>query len=251
MDKTEYNITIIPSTKEPYPMRNTILFLLPFLASPLAAEPLNYNVVSFSESASTIVTNDLMTATLTIREEGSDRQTVSNAVTNRLNIVNARIAANRQFKSELTNRYTQPSYNNKGKISTWHDQATLQIQSKDFAALNKLIAESQKEAAIESLQFSVSPEKRSETINQLSKEALKNFQARAKVISQTLGFSDYKIVNIHLNSNFRTYHDNMMPKAASMRAAPLAAAEAYTPEMTTDNAGSQEISQTVNGSIQM
>ena len=82
-------------------MRNTILFLLPFLASPLAAEPLNYNVVSFSESASTIVTNDLMTATLTIREEGSDRQTVSNAVTNRLNIVNARIAANRQFKSDI------------------------------------------------------------------------------------------------------------------------------------------------------
>lgn len=36
-------------------MRNTILFLLPPFSKPLAAEPLNYNVVSFSESASTIV----------------------------------------------------------------------------------------------------------------------------------------------------------------------------------------------------
>lgn len=232
-------------------MRNAILLLLPFLASPLAAEPLNYNVVSFSESASTIIPNDLMTATLTISEEGNDRQMVSNTVTRRLNIINARITAHRQFKSELTNRYTQPNYNQKGKISSWRDQATLQIQSKDFAALNKLIAESQKEAAIENLQFSVSPEKRSETINELSKQALKNFQTRAKVISQTLGFSNYKIVNIHINSNFRTHNNHLMPKAAVMRAAPIAAAEAYTPEMTADSAGSQEISQTVNGSIQM
>lgn len=230
-------------------MRYASFLLLPLLVAPAFAEPLNYNVVSFSESASTIIANDLMSVTLIISEEGADRQAVNNAVTRRLNAVNARIAAHRQFKSELTNRYTQPNYN-KNKIVSWRDQATIQLESKDFPALNKLIADSQKEATLDNLSFSISPEKRSETINELSKKALQNFQTRAKVISQTLGFSNYKIVNIHLNSDFRTYGaPPVMPMAA--KAAAIRTTEDYTPEMTTDSTGSQEISQTVNGSIQM
>ena len=62
---------------------------LSLAAAPVWAEPLNYNVVSFSESAVATINKDLMTANLRIQEDGTNRQTVSNTVTNRLNALTA------------------------------------------------------------------------------------------------------------------------------------------------------------------
>ncbi|OSI11828.1 SIMPL domain-containing protein [Neisseria canis] len=228
-------------------MRKTIaLLLLSLVAAPTLAEPLNYNVVSFSESASTTADNDLMRVIFSIEEEGSNRQAVSNRITNRLNALNARISANKAFKGAVINRSTQPNYNEKGKITGWYDSAQVSVESKDFQALNKLIAASQNDAAVQNLSFTVSREKRSEITNELSKQALKNFKQRAEVISQTLGFRGYKIVNIQINSNFHTRQASVTMKSHIMDAAAEAA-----PEMTADNPGTEEITQTVSGSIQM
>ncbi|MDO5058538.1 MAG: SIMPL domain-containing protein [Neisseria sp.] len=226
-------------------MRKTALCLLPFLAAPAFAESLNYNVVSFSEQATMTVPQDLMTVNLMVHEEGSNRQNVSNTVTRRLNIVQAKIAENRALKAELTDRRSHPQYD-KGKIVRWSDSAYLQVKSKDFQALNKLVAAVQKEAVLQGLHFSVSPEKRTETTNELSKQALKNFQTRAKTISNTLGASGYKIVNININSSFQT----RSAAAPVMLMAKSAMAYDAAPEMMADNPGTEEISQTVSGSIQ-
>lgn len=229
-------------------MRKTILFTLALFTAPVLAEPLNYNVVSFSESARTTIENDVMNVTFAIEEEGRDRQQVSNQTTTRLNALTARIAANREFKSSSTNRNTRPHYNEKGKIIGWHDSAYVNVQSKNFQALNKLIAASQNEASVQNMGFSVSPEKRSKTINELSREALKNFQARAKFISETMGFKGYKIVNIKIDSQFDTFHTpNLNLKARALNASVSEAA----PQMSGDNSGTEEVVQTVSGSIQM
>ncbi|KPN71682.1 SIMPL domain-containing protein [Neisseria sp. 83E34] len=227
-------------------MRKAIaLLLLPLIATPVFAEPLNYNVVSFSESVSTTADNDLMSVVFAIEEEGKDRQAVSNRITQRLNTLNARISANKAFKGAVINRSTQPHYNEKGKVTGWYDSAYVSVESKDFQALNKLIAASQNDAAVMRLSFTVSPEKRSEITNELSKQALKNFKKRAEVISQTLGFRGYKIVNIQIDSNFRTR------QTAAMKSQTMDAALSSVPEMTADNPGTEEIIQTVSGSIQM
>lgn len=222
---------------------------LSLAAAPVWAEPLNYNVVSFSESAVATINKDLMTANLRIQEDGTNRQTVSNTVTNRLNALTARIKADKSLKSELVGRSVYPRYN-KQKIVGYTDIAYIQVESKDFQALNKLIAASQNEAALENVDFSVSAEKRSETVNNLSRQALKNFTARAQVLSDTLGFGGrYKIVNINIQSDFRSY--------AKTAAAPMMARmadtqyEAAAPEMNINEPGTEEIVQTVNGSVQM
>ncbi|MDO4997631.1 MAG: SIMPL domain-containing protein [Neisseria sp.] len=217
-------------------------------AASVHAEPLNYNVVSFSERVSSTVANDLMSVNLLIRESSSDRQNASNSVTKRLNAVQAQLK-NSAFKVELSNRYVQPEYNNQGKIRGWVDSAYVQVQSKDFVALSKAVAQVQNDAMVQDLRFSVSPEKRHETVNELSKQALKNFRSRAKVLSETLGFSDYKIVNINIDSSFNTsYAAPAMMKTMALRSAMDASS---APEMDVSNPGSEEISQTVNGSIQM
>ncbi|WP_274584350.1 SIMPL domain-containing protein [Neisseria leonii] len=227
-------------------MKRIIMCGLMLAVLPAAAEGLNYNVVSFSESATALVANDLMDVRLTVREEGGDRQAVSNAVTRKLNILNARIRGQEAVESELVHRSVSPRYE-KGKVAAWLDQATVRVQSRDFQALNKLIAQSQQEAVLQGMNFRVSAQKRSETVNRLSRQALENFQARAEVVSRTLGFSGYKIVNLNLDSSFNSYSGGV--RAAKI--APAAMALSDAPEMVTDNPGSEEITQTVSGSIQM
>lgn len=226
------------------------LMLLSLASAPVLAEPLNYNVVSFNESASTTINKDLLTVSFRIQEDAADRQKASNTVTQRLNALLARVRDNKAFKSELTGRSAYPRYNDKQKLIGYTDVATVQVESKDFQALNKLVAASQNEAALDSMSFSVSPEKRSEAIDALSKTALKNFTARAKSISQTLGFGgNYKIVNINIQSDFRTFSKAYGgARAAEMS---LSAAPAAAPEMNIEDAGSEEIIQTINGSVQM
>lgn len=217
-------------------------------AAPVWAEPLNYNVVSFSESAATTVSKDLMTVNLRIQEDGANRQSAGNKVTERLNALNARIRNDKSLKGSLINRSVYPRYN-KQKVVGYTDTAYVRVESKDFQALSKLIAASQNEASVSNLSFSVSSEKRSEAVNELSRQALKNFGARAKVLSETLGFGGrYKVVNINVQSDFRSYEKAASPMVARMAGMQ---ADGAAPEMNIEEPGTEEIVQTVNGSVQM
>ena len=231
--------------------RTALLPLLLAAVLPVAAEPLNYNVVEFSESATATVPNDTLTVHFNISEEGKSRGQVSNTVTRRLNILSHRIEANPKFESELLNRSVSPNYeykNGKSTLIGWRDSATLMVRSKDFQALSKLIADSQSEGAVDNMSFSVSTEKRNEIIDRISKEALTNFRKRADSITRTLGFNSYKIVRLSLNSDFNTSSADYNPVARYKTAALEAAA---APEAIMSNPGTQEVRQTVQGSIQM
>lgn len=227
-----------------------ILFLLPLLAAlPVSAEPLNYNVVSFSETASATVANDTMKITFAVEESGKDRRDVSNRVTRRLNALNARIFADKTFKGAMGNRSAHAVYDDKGRITGWKDTAYISVESKNFQALSQLAASSQNDAAVRGMQFSVSPEKRSATTDELSRQALKNFRTRAEFISNTLGFRGYKIVNIQIDNNFTAYRS---AAPVAMRSAKAAGEESDAAvQIDTSNPGTEEIMQTVSGSIQM
>lgn len=227
-------------------MKKTFLALLAAgaLCQSVWADEVNYNMVSFSESASANVANDLMTVSLMVHSEGADRKTVSNQTTNHLNALNRRIAALSDVKAELRSRNVQLRYDDKGKINGWRDVAYVQVESKNFERLNKLIADSHNDAMVQGMGFSVSPQKRDEAVASLSKQALENFRKRAALISKTMGFGGYKIVNINLNNDFRSFNATpMMMKTARVAAAAV--------EMDRVPSGEGEISQTVNGTIQM
>lgn len=229
-------------------MKKSFLILPLLFAAPAFAEPLNYNVVSFTESAAATVDNDTMSVTFAVEESGKERQAVSREVTRRFNALSARVAADKTFKAAAGNRSARPAYDDKGRITGWHDTAYLNVESKDFQALSRLIAISRNDAAVRNTAFSVSPQKRHETVNRLSKQALQNFRSRAEFISNTLGFKGYKIVSIQINSDFRSTENTPVMMKAARSAAYHADAEAQT---NTENPGSEEIVQTVSGSIQM
>ncbi|STZ76518.1 SIMPL domain-containing protein [Bergeriella denitrificans] len=233
----------------------TVSAALLLAALPVAAEPLNYNVVEFSESAVTEVARDTMTARFQVTAEGKDRTAVNAAFTRKFNAF-SRKAQGKPFQTELTGRSANPryQYNNGKRTQTgWIETAEFKVESQDFAALNRLIAETQNDANLEHSSFSVSKAKREAAIDEVSKAALLRFKDRAQSLAGTLGFSGYKIVKLNLGHigsrtiGYDSYQMKMSRAAPMMASAGMAADAEAAPVLP----GSEEISITVEGAIQM
>ncbi|MDO5687528.1 MAG: SIMPL domain-containing protein [Neisseria sp.] len=217
--------------------------------NPLSAEPLNYNIITLSSSARESVQRDTMQVVFSIRENGRDRTTVSNTVTERSNRVLQKIRANKALQGELSARNIYPHYpdGNPKKAQIWQDEARITVRSKDFEALTKLMAAVQNDAAVDSLAFTVSRDLQEKTRKNLTESAIRNFREQAQTITRALGSSSYKIVSLNINSN--DYNGYAYAAAPMMRAkAEYAGDAAPVPEA---EAGDQEITMNVSGSIQV
>lgn len=236
-------------------LRNTLIAaLLAATALPVAAEPLNYNVIEFSESAGMEVPRDTMIARFQVRAEGKDRNSVNASFTKKFNSFNQK-SKHSSFKTELISRQANPVYqydNGKRNQTGWEESAEFKVESKDFAALNRLISETQSDANVEQTYYSVSKQKREEVIDQVSKAAIGRFKDRAKNLAGTLGYSSYKIVKLNLGHiGSRTIGNEAGAQYNKMsRAAPMAASIS-SDAIEVSSPGSEEISITVDGSIQM
>ena len=230
--------------------KRCVLLVILARAASAMAEDLHYNVVAFSESASVRVPNDTMSVTLRVVESGAARKTVSSKVTKRVNAVLARAKGNRAFEVESGSRSVYPEYDAKRTgIKGWTDSAEIFVKSTDFAALSKLVADSQQDAMLGDVSFSVSPKKYAAAVDEASEQALRSFRARALNVSKTLGFSGYKIVRVELNQSFENGDNSAvaMPMAESF-ALSARAMEAVPMDM---NAGVRTVRQTAHGSVQM
>jgi predicted secreted protein len=116
------------------------------------------------------------------------------------------------------------------------------LESKDSTQLSKLIGELQRTLAVESINYSVSPEKIRETEDKLIVEAVDAFTQRAKLITRQFGRSNYRLVDIHINTAGAPI------RPMQMRSATVAMEAVSAP---TIEAGKQDIRITVNGTIEM
>ena len=206
-------------------LRPTLTALLLAASLPVAAESLNYNIVEFSESANMEVPRDTMTAHFSVNAEGKDRQAVNQAFMKKFNQFN-KISQNSKFKAELMERNGSPRYqytNGKRTQTGWEEHAY----------------------------FKVSKEKREETVDQLSKAVILRFKDRAQNLAQTLGFSSYKIVKLNLGHIGNRQVGGDFAHAKMLRAAPVAEMAAGIEDGIPASPGSEEISLTVSGSVQM
>ena len=222
-----------------------------FLAARTAAvqaEPLNYNVVEFVESATVSVPRDTMTAVFTVRAEAREREAAHRAFAAKMNAFSRR-AADKALEVSEANRSSHPVYSypdNKRVQTGWQESIEYTVKSQDFAALNRLIAQSQKDAEVQNTHFTLSPQKRNSAVDEASRAALLRFKDRAAALAQTLGFSGYKIVSLKLGELGDAPVIMMSAKAGY--AAPMAADSATA---APPSPGIEEIRITVNGSVQM
>ncbi|QEY24910.1 SIMPL domain-containing protein [Neisseria animalis] len=221
-------------------------------ALPASADTLHYNIIEFSESAGMEVPRDTMTAHFQIESEGKERAAVNAAFTRKFNEFN-RKAQTKSFQTELLNRSATPRYrydDGKRTQTGWVETAEFKVESRDFTALNRLIAETQNLANLQHTAFSISKAKREAAIDEVSKAAIVRFKERAETLVGTLGHSGYKIVKLNLGHIGSGNIGGAVPQMKMLRSAAPMAASMTADAIDPSSPGSEEVSITVNGSIQ-
>ncbi|MCP2041591.1 putative secreted protein [Neisseria sp. HSC-16F19] len=172
-------------------------------AATAGADTLNYGLVSLDVAASREITRDQMVLLLNIEAEGQERQPVADAASRKINAVVQAAARHKDFNTLLQSRSTHPRYdyvNGRRVDKGWQDTAVIRIQSKNMAALNAFAAQMQPYAAIGNIHYGVSAEAFKTHEAELTREAIRQFHARAQEVSRQLGGRGYKLVQLNIGN---------------------------------------------------
>lgn len=171
------------------------------IAPALLAEDMRYNQVSLRAEVSRDVAHDRMHVTLYAEQQDARPAELATRITRQLNEALQRSRAVPAVDSSLGSRSSQPVYDDKGRrIIAWRERAELRLESADFAALARLTGQLQDTLQLAGMQFSLSPGSRRQHEEQLLREVVSAFKARAGLISAALDAPGYRLVRLDLHS---------------------------------------------------
>lgn len=217
-------------------------------SSVLYASEQAYNQISLRAEAQREVAHDQMQVILYSEAQDTDPARLADTVTKELNQAIETARKHPQINVKLGNRSSYPIYDSKGqKITAWRERAEIRLETTEFSALSMLTAELLKTLKMANMQFSVAPKTRISSEDELLKEAISAFQARAKLVTEAFGSSSYKVVNLNLNgSGFE--RPPMYARSAKMMVSAMADQESAVPEI---EAGSSQVSIVADGVIEI
>lgn len=164
-------------------------------------EGVTYDRVQLSVSASRVVVNDLSVATLYVERDGKTQLEVSTAVNETMAWALAEARKTSAIKLETTQYSTWPVHADNGTtITGWRARQSLRLETADGEKLAALVTSLQKRLAVESIGFSVSAARQASLEDELTREALQKFEARASQVAQTLGRTGYRLMRIELGN---------------------------------------------------
>jgi predicted secreted protein len=154
--------------------------------------------VSFQVEVGRDVDNDRVTAILNVTAEALKPAKLADTINSTMTWALQQARANQKVISRSGAYQTYPVYEEK-KIVRWRGRQELQLESQDVDQLSELVGTLQSRLQMQSLQFSVSPDKRRQVEDQLIEQALAAYQQRADIIRKSLAAQDYMLleVNIH------------------------------------------------------
>lgn len=182
--------------------RLPLLALLACATLPALADEPRYNQVSLRSEVSQEVSHDRMHVTLYTEAQDTDPARLAKKVTETLNGALTQARRAKGVTLHQGTRRSYPIYDEKGqKIRAWRERAELRLESAEFAALSQLTGELLQTLNMGSMSFSVSDELRKRHENELLREAVQAFGARATLTSEALGGTGYRLVNLNLHSS--------------------------------------------------
>lgn len=221
----------------------TLLLGSALIALPVQAEP-SYNQISLRAEASLDVPHDEMQVNLYTEAQDKDPGKLASRITQTLNEAVAKARTLSAVRVSLGSRSSYPVYDQKGQITTaWRERAELRLESSDFAALSKLVADLLDTLQMSDMNFSIANASRKTAEDALLKEAIQRFNERANMVSTALGGKGFRVVTLNLNSGGiqPMMRMNLMSGAAEA-AAPNQSIEAGSSRVTVSADGVIEVS---------
>jgi predicted secreted protein len=216
-----------------FSLLSALFALLVAPAPGLGAERLTYDRVSFPVSAEREVPADQVVAVLAAQRQGPKAAELAKAV-------NEIVAWGLDQAKEVPTVHAQtlayattPVYL-KGSLNGWRITQSIKLQSKDAAALSELIGRLQARMLLQTVDYSLSEEKKKAVEADLIGSALADFKDRAKLIGERLGQPQYRLVEMRIDTEGAS-----PPPVFRSAAVGLAAAEAASPPLPSIGAGVQ------------
>ncbi|NYT37753.1 DUF541 domain-containing protein [Allopusillimonas soli] len=189
------------------------------------------------------VAQDTVTITLATEISDASQAAVAQQLSKALDDVMAQAKAEGKDKVKASsgNYRIWPMSDKDGKISNWRGRAEIILKSTDFAAASDLASHLSDRMPIDNLDFSVSPQARSEKEAALLQQAAQAFKDRAQALATAFGYDRYDIRQIDLSGEGARYEVASAPQRMSF----AAGAAAKVPL----EAGTEKVIVSVNGSI--
>ncbi len=231
-----------------------LLVILPFTFTTTLAEaevnravksPTAGSVFEFSTEVSREVDRDLINAVIYSHKSGKSLKELKNAVSANLNNVLEEVKKYPNIKVQSNGMSQYPNYNNQNKVDGWTAEGSLNLESKDFEAVAKVLENLGNNVAIRSLNFTVSAEKLAAVEDEITLEIIKKFQRKANMIQQGINAKGYVITDVQLNTldARRAIYNYNLPMAAMEKSASV------KDEAIPLEAGKQIISATASGKV--
>jgi len=164
------------------------------------AEPVRFNQVDLQAEVSREVQNDLMNASLYAEASDPSAARVADQL-NRLGAEALKTAGEfKTVKARSGYAQTYPVYDRANKLTGWRGRTEIRLESKDVQAMAALIGKLQSTMQLGGISFTVSPDLRRQTENELITDGVAAFRARADIAAKALGGRSYKIRRIGLNT---------------------------------------------------
>lgn len=220
-----------------------VCFLLVAVAAAAAERPPGYNTVELQAEAQRMVQNDLLNATFYVELNDPNPAALANAINKSINEALHIAKTYRDVRVRSGNTQTYPVYTKDNVLQGWRGRAEIRIESKDFKAASELIGKLQAGMQLGSMGFSVSPEARRATENELITEAIGAFRARAEIVKAALAGRGYKLQHLGLSTG------NNAPQPRFAMASRVRSAQEVAPPNL--EAGVSLVIVTANGTIEV
>ncbi|MDH5358397.1 MAG: SIMPL domain-containing protein [Gammaproteobacteria bacterium] len=217
------------------------LFILLAAVSVSADTIAQYERISLQAIAVNNVANDVLVATLVVQENGKNPAKLAQRVNQKMTQVLDKVAQIRGIVSHTTNYNSHPIYKN-GQINSWEVSQQLRLTSQNYDQLGKVIADLNELTTVQSMVFSVSDEVIDSIKEELTKQAITKFRAKATLIAKQFGKTNYRLVHVSVDGN------QPIPRPMMEKALMSDSHSATSPALS---AGINKVSVTVSGTIEL
>ncbi|MFA9500017.1 SIMPL domain-containing protein [Mannheimia sp. E30BD] len=214
----------------------------------VSTEKNNTSNFSFSTKVTRSVEQDLMQATVYSQKSGKSLPELKKSVSQNLNKVLEIAKKHPAIEVQAEGISNNANYNSKGNIDGWQAYGSVSLKSKDFEAMAEVLENLGKDVAIQSIYFSVSPEKVASLEEEMLLEVIKKFQDKAEIIQKALGAKKYRLSMVNLQTPSDGGYEYRSRMASAMYATEQAAMGKSADVMPLE-AGKTTISASASGSV--
>jgi len=200
-----------------------------------------YDRINLSVSATDEIENDTLVAQLYVQKDGQIASQLAKQTNQDIEWAVQQAKQIPGITVQTLDYHTSPTYRKQSQDG-WRVRQSLRLTSQDTLAISQLIGELQQRLMVENIRYKISQKRRDTAENRLITQAISAFKARAKLITKAWERTNYRLVQMEINTSGRAVQP-MFRAQATMESNAFSA-----PSI---EAGKQTVQITASGTIEL